>query len=1283
MNLYTLDRFSGLIVQPNSLTPAPGSFEIIENAIVSQDFLISKVAGLYEQYRFQSGQILNRIFDYGSFAFSLSQDTVYKLIQSSQAATSSCSTGSSTITITKTNHGIRNNDYISSIQIVNTDPFVSAFTNRHVDFDGLKQATVINANTFTIQANTPALSNVTSAVNAFTYINYTTITGPAFTITNRSRVLLSNQNAYFTTDDALMKIEGTSLPYLEAGIPPGLDILGFISRGLFDPGFGNYLGILLPKQSFAYRVLFGRKDANDNLILGAPSQFVVVGNNILVDIPDADIAFTSPTVTVTQIAHGYTSGQEIYIYDALTPSPAIPNGTKYTITVINSNTFSFDIGTATWTAPRSLSYGVPVTPGIQFSIPSQINDTSYIYQIYRSSVSNNNTVPQGDYKLLAEANLDNVQLTAEFVEYNDTTTELLIASNAQLYTNNTQEGSLQENSRPPKSTDIALFRNYAFYSNTTQYGRLELALDAPNNLVNGDIITIANTILEFRGNALNEPVGNDRVRSSCADDGAGGLVVTQVNHGFVLGDVVFVLFNNGLTGLPFGFYTVYGPITANTFKIGSGVSGTGSVTYNGVFSSVTGRRLVKLFNSTAPDSSIAIATDQTARFIVEAINRNPSSTVYAQYTSTLSGSPGKMTFESKTFSGGIFSATAGIVLAGNAFTPTLPVSGTSVSSTQDKLRNQISVSKINEPEAVPLTNTFLVGTREAAILRILPLRDSLIILKEDGVFRLNGLTPNDFSVTLLDSTVFCRASESATVLSNSVYSFTNQGVVQISDSNVRILSRPIEPYLTTFNNNTVIESLASGVAYESERLYMLSILAPNSDGTIADITYVYNYLNDSWSTISQVNNIFSTGTVSTLNDNLYGVPSVRKNSITRERKDHTKIDNSVDAYPCQTFISIPANLMLIAGSNIVQVKFKQAHRLILSQTVTLSKATSGTIASFSGGASDIEGLRTIVSIDDQFTISIQVGSNSIFNLMDTIFIKEGVSEYTSTASSLLGSRTVNVTTAQPHGLTSGQSINVNSASSNLISAFGVVINITGIKNITVLSPNSFLFITSVAASSTVTGTIQISDLTQDLLNVSINMQPNVIPSAGDAIVLGNDIFKTDSVIKYAGTLFLIQLTSPYQGSSISDTFIYGGFLSRIKLNPVTIGNPGLLKFVPEFQSTFRNQSSCSALEVNFTTDAFPGTETTFWNTKVGSTKTPIVFGGFGQQPWGAFPWGGGVTIERDFVTGSSVLMRIYIPKETFCCVYIQPILNHRVACEPLELQSMTFSNQLVSSRTSK
>jgi hypothetical protein len=1281
MNLYTLDRFSGLIVQPNSLTPAPGSFEIIDNAIVSQDFLISKVSGLYEQYRFQNGQVLNRVFDYGSYSFSLSQNTLYKLIQSTQTATCDCTAGSSTITVTKTNHGIRNNDYISSIEVVNTDPFVAAFTNRHVDFDGLKQVTVINANTFTIQANTNALATVTSAANAFSYINYTLLTGPAFTITNRSRVLLSNQNAYFTTDDALMKIEGSSLPYLEAGIPPGLDILGFISRGALDPGFGNYVGILTPKQSYAYRVLFGRKDANDNLVLGAPSQFVIVNNNILLDIIDANIAFTSPTVTVTQPLHGYTSGQVIYVYNALTPAPAIVDGTSYTITVIDPNTFSFDIGTATWTAPRSFSYGVPVTPGLQFSIPSQINDTSYIYQIYRSSVSNNNTVPQGDYKLLKEANLDLVQLNAEFVEFNDTTPDILIQSNAQLYTNNTQEGALQENSRPPKSTDIALFRNYAFYSNTTQYGRLELSLDAPQNLVNGDIITIANTILEFRGNSLDEPVGNDRVRSSCADDGAGGLVVTQVNHGFVLGDVVFVLFNNGLTGLPFGFYTIYGPITANTFKIGSVVSGTGSVTYNGVFSSVTNRRLVKLFSPS--NSTVSIAIDQTARFIVEAVNRDPSSTVYAQYVSSLTGAPGKMIFESKRFSQGNFSATAGIVLAGEAFTPILPISGTSVSSTQDILRNQISVSKLNEPEAVPLTNTFLVGTREAAILRILPLRDSLIILKEDGVFRLNGLTPNDFSVTLLDSTVFCRASESATVLSNSVYSFTNQGVVQITDSNVRILSRPIEPYLTTFTNNTVIESLASGVAYESERLYMLSILAPNSDSTIADITYVYNYLNDSWSTISQVNNILSTGTVSTLNDNLYGVPSLRKNTLTRERKNHTKIDNSVDAYPCQTFISIPANLMLIAGSNIVQVKFKEKHGLILSQTVTLSKASAATIASFSGGAADIEGLRTIVSVDDQFTVSISVGSNSIFNLMDTIFIKEGVSEYTSTASSTLGLRTVNVTTAQPHGLTSGQSINVNTASSNLISAFGIVTNITGIKNITVLSPNSFLFITSVAANATVTGTIQISDLTQDLLHVSVNMQPNVVPSAGDAIVLGNDIFKTDNVIKYSGTLFLIQLTSPYVGSSLSDTFLYGGFLSRVKLNPVTIGNPGLLKFVPEFQSTFRNQSSCSSLEVNFTTDAFPGTETTFWNTKVGSTKTPIVFGGWGQQPWGAFPWGGGVTIDRDFVTGSSVLMRIYIPKETFCCVYIQPIINHRVACEPLELQSMTFSNQLVSSRTSK
>jgi len=1291
VNQYTIDRFSGLQIQPNSLTVNPGTFEILDNAVVSQDFLITKSTGYFVQFELPNTQIINRLFDYQNFSFCITQNTVFKLYQTPVTAQAACTSGSATITVTKTAHGLTTGNFISQINVTATDAFCNAFPNRHVDFAGRRQVTVINPNTFTIQALNAATASVTSGATAFSFIYYIPVTGETFTVTAngvvRSRTLPANKNLYFTSDGGVMKLEGASLPLLKAGIPPGLDIFGFIGRGIGDNGFtGNYAGILLPKASYAYRVLFGRRDANNNFVLGAPSQFTIVNNSLSFSSgTDFSAVYAGITVTVTQTAHGYSSGQIIYLYDATTPSPAVADGTSFEIVVTGANTFTFDLPAAsTWPGTVSFTYYVPVVPGVQFSLPSEVNTTDFIYQIYRSSQTPNNAVPPSDYKLLFEANVTSTDLIATFVEYYDTITDLLIDSNAQLYTNPTQEGELQANNRPPRAKDVASFRNYSFFSNNLDYGFLELALQSTQTLASGGIVTFGNSIYEFRGNATNEAIGNSRVISAAVDDGAGGLVVTQNNHGFVAGDVIYVQYTASITGITPGLFTIFGPITANTFKIGTIAAGTGSITYQGVFSSVTLRRLVRLEEALGT-LTVGQSIDNTARFLVEAVNRNPSSNVYAFYTSSLNGSPGKFLLQSKTFSGGIFAATAGDAAIGGSFSPELPTVGTSVSSEQEELVNQLSVSKLQQPEAVPLVNNFLVGTQEAAILRILPLRDSLIILKEDGVYRLNGTDPNNFIVTLLDSTVICRATESAVVLNNSVYCFSNQGVVQITDSAVRIISRPIEPYLTSFVNNTSVEMFTAGIAYESERWYFLSIVNPNSNGTIAEIIYVFNYINESWSSITLPNNVFFTGRVSSIDDADSVVPSYAKYLIAKERKNHTKIDYTGDSFPCETFISLISTATASAGLSSVTVVTKAPHGFIAGQKITVSEVSGGLAAAFSGGAADLSGIRIVTAVNDLRTFTFTADSSASVNVTNSLFVKGGISELSCVATTSIGSRIVFMTTTEPHGLISGDSINVQDASANIVTTFSVASNVTGTKSVIVLSPTTFTFTAAVTAAGSVTGTVTFSDGNQDLLHVTLNVASSLTPQEGDSIILGTNIYKTDNIIRFSPTqnYYLATLQNEYTGLTSSQTFLNSAYTTRIKLTPVTAGNPGLLKYIPEFQTSFRNQGSCSALTVNFSNDAFPGTSPTFWNSKVGSARLPINFGGWGQQPWGDFPWGGGTSIEREYNTSPAVVMRIYVPKETFCGTFIQPIIVHKVAGEPLEIQSMSLFNQLVSPRTTK
>lgn len=78
----------------------------------------------------------------------------------------------------------------------------------------------------------------------------------------RTRFTGANANLYFTTSAGLYKIDShTATPAL-AGVPKGLDIALTVNGSS---------GFLSDQFAVAYRIIWGIKDANDNLIRGAPS----------------------------------------------------------------------------------------------------------------------------------------------------------------------------------------------------------------------------------------------------------------------------------------------------------------------------------------------------------------------------------------------------------------------------------------------------------------------------------------------------------------------------------------------------------------------------------------------------------------------------------------------------------------------------------------------------------------------------------------------------------------------------------------------------------------------------------------------------------------------------------------------------------------------------------------------------------------------------------------------------------------------------------------------------
>ena len=61
-----------------------------------------------------------------------------------------------------------------------------------------------------------------------------------------------------------------------------------------------------------------------------------------------------------------------------------------------------------------------------------------------------------------------------------------------------------------------------------------------------------------------------------------------------------------------------------------------------------------------------------------------------------------------------------------------------------------------------------------------------MVLKEDGVYIINGTTAPNFQSRLLDGTVKIQAPGTPVVLDNQIFALSAEGVVTITESGVRI-----------------------------------------------------------------------------------------------------------------------------------------------------------------------------------------------------------------------------------------------------------------------------------------------------------------------------------------------------------------------------------------------------------------------------------------------------------------------------------------------------------------
>jgi len=323
--------------------------------------------------------------------------------------------------------------------------------------------------------------------------------------------------------------------------------------------------------------------------------------------------------------------------------------------------------------------------------------------------------------------------------------------------------------------------------------------------------------------------------------------------------------------------------------------------------------------------------DETARSLVNVINKNLSESVYAFYVSGPTDLPGQILLEVKDIGVNQFTIVANNIATGEMFNPSLPpvVNALTVEGKAETKPNRIYFAKLQQPESVPLLNFIDVGPEDKAISRILALRESLFLLKEDGVYRLTGSNGN-YSVDLFDESTKILAPDSAVVLNNQIYCLTNLGIVTISDTGVSVISNSIASTMQLLtSSNYDFKYTSFGVSYENDASYLLW-MPSNVNDTVATIAYRYNTTTQSFTTFDMSK---TCGLVNPGDDKLYLGPS-DENFIERERKQFNRTDFADRDFE----LIIPSNA--VEGKTLrlsSSVAISRGDAVVQSQYLTLSE----------------------------------------------------------------------------------------------------------------------------------------------------------------------------------------------------------------------------------------------------------------------------------------------------------------------------------------------------------
>lgn len=362
--------------------------------------------------------------------------------------------------------------------------------------------------------------------------------------------------------------------------------------------------------------------------------------------------------------------------------------------------------------------------------------------------------------------------------------------------------------------------------------------------------------------------------------------------------------------------------------------------------------------------TIAANIDATARNLASAINQDTGNTLwYAYYQTGTNVLPGGIILKARNLQTDAFFLNSSRT---TCWTPALPTSGQDYISSNTSSPNSFMVSKVSQPEAVPVAYTFPVqsGNLTISLYRGLALQDALYLFTNGGVFRVTGSDPTSLQVILFDSSAVLVGLQTPQILNNSIYYYATQGICSVSSGGNQIISRNIERDVIQLSVLSNFTSLAYGCAYESDRKYFLFSPANGSD-TIAQQSYVYNWITTAFTLWTRP---CSTAIVNPSTNKLYVTDE--DGNVFEERKSFSNVDYADESVTITINTIDTTNLVFTLASSasvsigdIIQqtVSGVQYSCQVTSNNITTGEIGVSTATGFvTGSATDYKSISTLI-----------------------------------------------------------------------------------------------------------------------------------------------------------------------------------------------------------------------------------------------------------------------------------------------------------------------------------